>query len=68
MNAGMSQQRVRGFSASLSNEARQRVANWLRTTMPVKARPDVRAMLLQRYPAGLFNDAEFEALARVLTD
>ncbi|ELP95957.1 hypothetical protein A979_24117 [Pseudomonas syringae BRIP34876] len=25
-------------------------------------------MLLKRYPAGLFNDAEFEALARVLTD
>ncbi|EGH47066.1 hypothetical protein PSYPI_40979 [Pseudomonas syringae pv. pisi str. 1704B] len=34
----------------------------------MNARPDVRAMLLQRYPAGLFNDAEFEALARVLTD
>ncbi|AZG89249.1 hypothetical protein N032_26120 [Pseudomonas syringae pv. pisi str. PP1] len=68
MNAGMSQQRVRGFSASLSNEARQRVADWLRTTRPVNARPDVRAMLLQRYPADLFNDAEFEALARVLTD
>ncbi|EPM48109.1 hypothetical protein A584_22660 [Pseudomonas syringae pv. theae ICMP 3923] len=25
-------------------------------------------MLLRRYPAGLFNDAEFEALLRVLTD
>ncbi|ALE00626.1 hypothetical protein A988_18228 [Pseudomonas syringae BRIP39023] len=34
----------------------------------MNARPDVRAMLLQRYPAGLLNDAEFEALARVLTD
>ncbi|KPB75391.1 Uncharacterized protein ABJ99_1257 [Pseudomonas syringae pv. cilantro] len=37
-------------------------------TRPAKPRPDVRAMLLQRYPAGLFNDAEFEALLHVLTD
>nr|WP_081591722.1 hypothetical protein [Pseudomonas avellanae] len=68
MKAGMNQQYVRGFSASPSNEARQLMADWLRTTRPAKPRPDVRAMLLRRYPAGLFNDAEFEALLRVLTD
>ncbi|WP_279613886.1 hypothetical protein [Pseudomonas sp. RGM 3321] len=34
----------------------------------MKSRPDVRAMLLQRYPAGLLNDAELEALLRVLTE
>ncbi|KPX04199.1 hypothetical protein ALP16_01626 [Pseudomonas savastanoi] len=68
MNAGMNQQRARGFSASLSNEARQLMADWLRTTRPAKSRPDVRAMLLQRYPAGLFNEAELEALLRVLTE
>ncbi|MFH7457185.1 hypothetical protein, partial [Pseudomonas syringae group genomosp. 7] len=62
MNAGMIQQHARGFSASLSNEARQLVADWLRSTRPVKSRADVRAMLLERYPAGLFNDAEFVAL------
>ncbi|WP_373562204.1 hypothetical protein [Pseudomonas sp. ICMP 561] len=31
-------------------------------------RPDVRQMLLQRYPAGLFNEAELEALLSVLKD
>ncbi|KPB43060.1 Uncharacterized protein AC515_0572 [Pseudomonas savastanoi pv. phaseolicola] len=44
------------------------MADWLRTTRPAKSRPDVRAMLLQRYPAGLFNEAELEALLRVLTE
>ncbi|MCI3947881.1 hypothetical protein K0038_04991 [Pseudomonas syringae] len=68
MNAGMNPQYVRGLSASPSNEARQLLAEWLRKTRPAKPRPDVRAMLLQRYPAGLLNDAEFEALFRVLTD
>ncbi|KPW22848.1 MULTISPECIES: hypothetical protein [Pseudomonas syringae group] len=68
MNAVMSPQYVRGLSASHSNEARQVMADWLRMTRPAKPRPDVRAMLLQRYPAGLFNDAEFEALLHVLTD
>ncbi|KGS14222.1 MULTISPECIES: hypothetical protein [Pseudomonas syringae group] len=68
MNAGINAQYARGLSASPSNEARQLLADWLKRTKPAKARPDVRAMLLQRYPAGLLNDAEFEALFRVLTD
>ncbi|MBC3958128.1 MULTISPECIES: hypothetical protein [Pseudomonas] len=68
MKAGMSQNRARELSASSSNEARQLMADWLRTTKPAKPRPDVRAMLLQRYPVGLFNDAELEALLGVLKD
>ncbi|AHG43295.1 hypothetical protein N018_24905 [Pseudomonas syringae CC1557] len=68
MNALISPQSVRGLSASPSNEARQLLADWLKMTRPAKPRPDVRAMLLQRYPAGLFNDAELEALLCVLTD
>ncbi|MCD5996004.1 hypothetical protein KDX38_20350 [Pseudomonas sp. CDFA 602] len=68
MNAVMSQHRARGLSASSSNEARQLMAEWLRTTKHVKPRPDVRAMLLQRYPADLFNEAELEALLGVLKD
>ncbi|GFM82458.1 hypothetical protein PSCICO_30160 [Pseudomonas cichorii] len=66
MNAGINQHHARGLSAS--NEARQMMADWLRTTKLPKPRPDVRAMLLQRYPAGLFNDAELEALLGVLKD
>lgn len=66
MNAGI-EQRARGLSAS--SEARQMMADWLRTTKtPKPQRPDVRQMLLQRYPAGLFNEAELEALLSVLKD
>ncbi|MFJ4142035.1 hypothetical protein [Pseudomonas sp. NPDC089734] len=66
MNAGINQHHARGLSAS--NEARQMMADWLRTTRLPKPRPDVRALLLQRYPAGLFNEAELEALLGVLKD
>lgn len=64
MNAGL-EQSARVMSAS--SEARQMMADWLRTTRLSKPqRPDVRQMLLQRYPAGLFNEAELEALLSVL--
>lgn len=66
MNAGL-EHRARNLSAS--SEARQMMADWLRTTsMRKPQRPDVRQMLLQRYPAGLFNEAELEALLSVLKD
>lgn len=66
MNAGI-EQRARGLSAS--SEARQMMADWLRATSVSKPkRPDVRQMLLQRYPADLFNEAELEALLSVLKD
>jgi hypothetical protein len=66
MNAGI-EHGARGLSAS--SEARQMMADWLRTTRSRNPqRPDVRQMLLQRYPAGLFNEAELEALLSVLKD
>ncbi|WP_349971174.1 hypothetical protein [Pseudomonas caspiana] len=66
MNAGL-EHRARGLSAS--SETRQMMADWLRaTSMRKPQRPDVRQMLLQRYPAGLFNEAELEALLSVLKD
>ncbi|MFS2160642.1 hypothetical protein ACCD10_25325 [Pseudomonas sp. Pseusp122] len=41
----------------------------MRTTKTSKPqRPDVRQMLLQRYPAGLIDDVELEALLNVLKD
>ena len=66
MNAGI-ESRARGLSAS--SEARQMMADWIRATRvaPPK-RPDVRKMLLERYPADLLNEAELEALLRVLND
>ena len=67
MNAGIESHRARGLSAS--SEARQLMADWLRTTKTSKPqRPDVRQMLLQRYPAGLIDDVELEALLYVLKD
>jgi hypothetical protein len=67
MNAGYGSQVTRGLSAS--SEARQMMADWLRITRaPKEEAPDYRAMLLQRYPLGLFNDAELDALLRVLHD
>jgi hypothetical protein len=67
MNAGYESRVTRGLSASC--EARQMMADWLRITRaPKHEAPDYRAMLLQRYPLGLFNDAELDALLRVLND
>ncbi|WP_268799023.1 hypothetical protein [Pseudomonas huanghezhanensis] len=65
MNAGYELHMARGLSASC--EARQMMADWLRFTHAPKARkPDYRAMLVQRYPEGLINDAELEALLGLL--
>jgi hypothetical protein len=63
MNAGIEQNVARDLSAS--NEARQMMANWLRTTRTAPT-PDPRQLLLARYPAGLISEAEVEALLRVL--
>jgi hypothetical protein len=63
MNAGYEPQ----MGLSASNEARQMVADWLRMTRAPKMQtPDYRSMLVQRYPAGLLNEAELEALLSVL--
>jgi len=43
------------------------MADWLRITQaPQRQIPDYRAMLTQRYPSGLINDAEIEALLGIL--
>jgi hypothetical protein len=66
MNAAL-EHHARGLSAS--SEARQMLADWLRTTKtPKPLRPDARKMLLQRYPAGLFEEAELEALIGVIRE
>lgn len=65
MNAGTEQQSARGLSAS--SEARQMMADWLRTTktsMSMEKQP--RQILLERYPVGLISEAELEALLLIL--
>ena len=65
MNAVYESRVTRGLSAS--SEARQMMADWLRITQaPKQHAPDYRAMLIQRYPCGLINDAELEALLGIL--
>ncbi|WP_397450951.1 hypothetical protein [Pseudomonas sp. NA-150] len=66
MNAAIEQNVARGLSAS--NEARQIMADWLRTTRNRTMTPkaDARQLILARYPAGLISDAELEALLRVV--
>lgn len=74
MNAGHELRVTRGFSAS--SEARQMMADWLRTTqIPTERMHDARALaeagdfretLSKRYPCGLITDAEIEALVGVL--
>jgi len=65
MNAGTEQPSARGLSAS--SEARQMMADWLRTTRnPIFSETQSRQVLLARYPAGLISDAELEALVLIL--
>ena len=69
MNAVQESRVTRGLSAS--SEARQIMADWLRITQAPRLQeqpqtPDYRAMLTQRYPRGLINEAEMEALLGIL--
>jgi len=65
MNTGQQSCVTRGLSAS--SEARQILADWLRITQaPKRQVPDYRTMLINRYPSGLINDAELEALLGIL--
>lgn len=69
MNAGHESRVTRGLSAS--SEARQMMADWLRITQAPRLQeqaqaPDYRDMLVKRYPRGLINDAELEALLGIL--
>lgn len=74
MNAGHELRVTRGFSAS--SEARQIMADWLRTThiptecqeqtQVLEQRGDFRELLSKRYPVGLINEAEIEAMLGLL--
>ncbi|MGH8420343.1 MAG: hypothetical protein ACRER8_24200 [Pseudomonas sp.] len=65
MNARQESRVTRGLSAS--SEARPMRADWLRITQTPKCpAAEYRAMLIQRYPIGLINDAEIEALLGIL--
>ncbi|WP_456362339.1 hypothetical protein [Pseudomonas syringae] len=44
------------------------MADWLRRTRLPRPRPDTRAMLIQRYPRGLFSEAELQALVTIIED
>lgn len=67
MNAGINPYPTRGLSAS--SEARQIMADWLRLTRVARPEPDARmTMLLQRYPHGLFSEAELQELLAILKD
>jgi len=45
------------------------MADWLRITHSQKNQaPDYRTMLSERYPCGLINDAELEALLGILNN
>lgn len=63
MNAGIEHTVARDLSAS--SEARQLMADWLRTTKTSQV-PDSRQLLQARYPVGLFSDAELDVLIRTL--
>lgn len=64
MNAGTGQQSARSLSAS--SEARQMMADWLRTTKNPVIENQSRQVLLARYPVGLISEAELEALLLIL--
>jgi len=65
MNASHEPRAARGLSAS--SEARQMMAEWLRITQATKNQTsDDRTFLMQRYPSGLINEAEIDALLTVL--
>ncbi len=65
MNADQESPVTRGLSAS--SDARQILAQWLRITQARKTQTlDYREMLTKRYPSGLINEAEMDALLGIL--
>ncbi|WNW12433.1 hypothetical protein RRX38_15195 [Pseudomonas sp. DTU_2021_1001937_2_SI_NGA_ILE_001] len=64
MNAGLRPYAPRAIAAS--NQAREILAAWLKVNRAPKAKADPRLMLLQRYPLGLLDEAELEALLKIL--
>lgn len=52
---------------AVNGESLQIVAQWLKTNGTRQIRePDPRRMIMERYPAGLFSEAELEALWDVM--
>ncbi|WP_045886357.1 hypothetical protein [Pseudomonas chlororaphis] len=52
---------------AINNESLQVLAQWLKSNGTRQVREtDPRRMILERYPAGLFSEAELEALWDVL--
>ncbi|WP_330219676.1 MULTISPECIES: hypothetical protein [Pseudomonas] len=44
------------------------MADWLRRTRLPRPRPDTRLMLIERYPRGLFSEAELQALVTIIEE
>ncbi len=52
---------------AMNGESLQVLAQWLKSNGTRQVRePDPRRMMIERYPAGLFSEAELEALWDVL--
>lgn len=52
---------------AVNSESLQIVAHWLKSNGTRQIRePDPRRMMIERYPAGLFSEAELDALWAVL--
>ena len=51
----------------INSESLQVLAHWLKSNGTRQVRePDPRRMMIERYPAGLFSEAELEALWDVM--
>ncbi|RON10877.1 hypothetical protein BK659_05025 [Pseudomonas brassicacearum] len=52
---------------AMNGESLQVLAQWLKSNGTRQVRePDPRRMMIERYPAGLFSEAELEALWAVI--
>ena len=52
---------------AMNNESLQTLVQWLKSNGTRQIRePDPRRMIVERYPAGLFSEAELEALWDVM--
>ncbi|MHC8364691.1 hypothetical protein ACYZT9_02095 [Pseudomonas sp. ZT5P21] len=55
------------YPLAVNNESLQILAHWLKSNGTRQIRePDPRRMMIERYPAGLFSEAELDALRDVM--
>ena len=68
MNAEMNLMNKRApHPLAVNSESLQVLAHWLKSNGTRQIRePDPRRMMIERYPAGLFSEAELEALWAVM--